>query len=195
MKHRHRGAGIERYRWEWRTGISVDAGAAQESIQRLRLLICLDPGADIKRLAVYDITLENGLVGYQNIRAAIRKYAPNLSERQHRIQRNRDATSPDDCQEPVKAPPVIGAINRDLLAGLERNGTPEKGIDGADLGVHLGEGMKSFVLDGDFAISVSPQQLVYQIRHRDPAVARNLNAAENVHQAETGLRPQSLATQ
>ncbi len=95
----------------------------------------------------------------------------------------------------MKAPPVIGAINRHLLAGPQRDRTPQKCIDRADFGVHFSQTIRSVVLDRDVAISVAPQQLVHKIGDCDPAVARELNAPQDVHWAATGLRPQSLATQ
>ena len=51
------------------------------------------------------------------------------------------------------------------------------------------------VVHRDFAISLPPQQFVHQVGDRDAAVARELIALEDTHGAETGLRPQSLATQ
>jgi hypothetical protein len=71
----------------------------------------------------------------------------------------------------------------------------EKGIDAADVGVQLGKMKVSVVSNRDFAISFSPQQLIDKIGHCDTAITRELIAAEDVHQATTGLRPQSLATQ
>jgi hypothetical protein len=51
------------------------------------------------------------------------------------------------------------------LARLEPNITAKKGVDGADFGVHLGEAKEPVAFDGDFAISIPPQQLVHQIRY------------------------------
>ena len=48
---------------------------------------------------------------------------------------------------------------------------------------------------GDFAISFSTNQLIHKISDRDSAVPRELIALDNAHCAESGLRPQSLATQ
>jgi hypothetical protein len=61
------------------------------------------------------------LVGDQDLRAAIGQDAAHFGEREQRVQRNRDASGADDRQEPMKALPVVGAINGDGLAGTERD--------------------------------------------------------------------------
>ena len=57
---------------------------AQKSVQRVRLsIVSLDPGADVERLAVTDVALEDGSVGDQNLGAAVGEDAAHFGEREH----------------------------------------------------------------------------------------------------------------
>jgi hypothetical protein len=95
----------------------------------------------------------------------------------------------------MKTMPVIAAINGNRLAWTERDHATEKGVDAADIGVQFGKMKYSIVADGDFAIALAQKQLIGNISYRDLAITRELKTAEDVHGAETCLRPQSLATQ
>ena len=108
---------------------SSAVGDAQESIERLRLVVGLNPGAHIQGLAVADVAFEDRLVGNQNLGAAVGQNAPHLGERELRIQRNRDAAGADDGQKPVEAFAVVGAINGDRLARAQRDRLAQKRID------------------------------------------------------------------
>ena len=106
--------------------------SAHKSVERFGLIVRLDPGAHIERAAVYDVALEDRFVGDQDLRAAVGKDAAHFAERELRVQRNGDAAGADDGQEPVKAVAVVGAIDRDRLAGAQADGAAKKGIDRAD---------------------------------------------------------------
>jgi hypothetical protein len=95
----------------------------------------------------------------------------------------------------MKTSPVVGAINRYRLARAQRDGPPQKRIDRADFCVEIGQVKRAGVIDMNFAISLPPNQFIHKVSHGDAAVARESIAEENAHSAETGLRPQSLATQ
>jgi hypothetical protein len=95
----------------------------------------------------------------------------------------------------MKALSVVAAVDRDRLAGTERDRAAQKGIDGSDISVQVREMKCAALPDGDFAIPLPPNQLINEIGHGDAPVTRELIAAENVHWTGTGLRPQSLATQ
>ena len=195
MEDRNGSGGIDGYRRKRCPALGIAAGGTRKSIQRLSLIIGLDPGAHIQRGAAADAAFKNRFVGHQYLGAALGQDAAHFAQGELGVQRHRDSARADDPEEPMKAAPVVRAINGDELAGTERDRPAEKGIDAADVGVQLGKMKCSVVSNGDFAIPFSPQQLIDKIGHCDAAVARELIAAEDVHQATTGLRPQSLATQ
>jgi hypothetical protein len=56
------------------------------------------------------------------------------------------------------------------------DGVAEKSVDHAEFSVELREAKGLACLDGEFTVSVSPQQFVYEIGHGDTAVARELKA-------------------
>jgi hypothetical protein len=95
----------------------------------------------------------------------------------------------------MKTAPIVGAIDGDRLAGSERDGAAKKSVHAANFVVQFGEMKMPVVTDRDFAISFASEQLIDKIGNRDFAVTRELKAAEDIHCAATGLRPQSLATQ
>jgi hypothetical protein len=47
--------------------------------------------------------------------------------------------------------------------------------------VQLGKMKTALAADSDFAIPLPPKQLIHEISQRDAAVARELNAAEDIH--------------
>jgi len=100
MKYGHGRSRIDDHRRERRSAVWFAAGAAQESIQCLRLLlpIRLDPDPHIERIPLSNIAFEHRFVGDQDIRAAVGQNAAHFSQCQHRVQRNRDAPGANDRQ-------------------------------------------------------------------------------------------------
>ena len=141
-------------RWLPAETTSLRCRDADESVECLCLVVRLYPGAHSQRLAIYDVAFKDRSVGHQNFRAAIGQNAAHFGEREQRVQRNRDASGADDGQKPMKTLPVIGAIDGDRLAGTQCDRTAEEGIDGADVGMQIGEMKMAVLADGDFAISL-----------------------------------------
>ena len=67
---------------------------------------------------------------------------------------------------------------RDGLAWAQSDRTTEKGIDGAYVGVQIGQTIMTVLPNGDFAISFASKQLVQQIGYGDAAVTRELKTLE-----------------
>src|SRR5579863_3105900 len=105
-------------------GNQVLAGSAQKSVESGLFLVGLYPNAYAKRLAAADAAVENGFVCDQNLCAAIGKNAAHFDQRELRVEGNRDAAGANNGKEPVKASPIIGAINRYRLARAKRDGLP-----------------------------------------------------------------------
>ena|SRR5438552_1785548 len=143
MKNRNRGGRIDGCGREWCAGFAN----AHESFKSLGFIVGLYPGADIKRIAFPDRALEDSLVGNQDIRAACGENAAHLDERQKWIQRNGDAASPNDSQKPMKASPVVAAVNRDGLARLKRNRSTQESIDRLDICVQIGKTIMTVIPD------------------------------------------------
>ncbi len=112
-----------------------------------------------------------------------------------RVERNRDAARADDRKKPVKAFPSIAAVDGDRLPRAKGDRLAKKSIDRANFAMQVGETKGAALVYGDFAIPLSPDQHIHQIGDREFAVSRKLIAPDEAHGAETGLRPQSLATQ
>ena len=183
--------GIDGRGREGRAGI----GDAEEAVESIGLVVGLNPGADGKRVAVENIATEDGLVGDQDVGAAVGQDAADLGEREHGVERDGDAAGADDGEEPMEVLGVVGAIDGDGLAGLEVDRAAKKRVEAADLGVQFGQTKRPALLDGNFAISVSAEQLVDQVGHGDVAIAGETIGPEKTHWTGTGLRPHSLATQ
>src|ERR1035437_3744370 len=139
MEDRNGSGGINAGGREGRLSEGNADGIAHKSIERLRFIVSLNPFAQIERVAVYDMALEDRLVRHQDLRAAIGQNAAHFGEREERVQRDRDSSGADNRQEPVKTTPVVAAINGDRLAGTERDHLTEKGVHAADAGVQFGE--------------------------------------------------------
>ena len=131
----------------------------------------------------------------QDLSAAVGEDAAHFGEGELRVQRNRNASGADDGEEPMKALPVVAAIDGDGLARPQTDAVTQKGIHSADFGVQFRETKGPVLADGDFAIPLATNQLVHKIGNRDAAVARESVAVQKAHSAATGLRPHSLATQ
>jgi hypothetical protein len=177
----------------WRRQISL--GNAQESVERLLLIICLYPSAHIKGLAIADGPFKYHSVGNENLCAAIGENPAHFGKGELRIQRNRNASRADNGKKPMEAFPIVAAIDGNRLARAKRDGLTQKSIDGANFCVQIGKMKDAAFVYGDFAIPFPTNQLIHKISDRDSAVPRELIALDNTHCAETGLRPQSLATQ
>src|ERR1035437_2177498 len=87
MEYGHGRGGIDRDRRERRPGVP----GADEALERLRLIVRLDPGPHRQRVALSNPALEGCLVGHQDIRTAVGQNTAHLGEREHWIERPRDA--------------------------------------------------------------------------------------------------------
>ena len=83
--------------------------------------------------------LEDCLVGYYDLRAAGAQNAADLRNREHRVERNCDAACANNSQEPMQASHIVGAINGDKLSWAQLDRPAQKSIDGANVGVQIGQ--------------------------------------------------------
>ena len=134
-------------------------------------------------------------VGNENLCAAIGENPAHFGKGELRIQRNRNASRADNGKKPMEAFPIVAAIDGNRLARAKRDGLTQKSIDGANFCVQIGKMKDAAFVYGDFAIPFPTNQLIHKISDCDSAVPRELIALDNTHCAESGLRPQSLATQ
>ena len=150
MEDRYGCRGIDSGRRERCTAIAD----VHKSVHGLRIFVILNPGADVQRAAVHDTAFKYAFINNQNLCAAIAKYAPHLTERKLRIERDCNTAGANDAEEPVEAIAVVRAINGNRLSGAQADGMAQESVDPANCRMQVRKIKWPIFADCDLAISL-----------------------------------------